>query len=81
MPKNPIAIGTALAALATVAFGVATPIIQRLGVGLGPFATASLLCLGRSSSEESNHASWPAVRPAVDFVVPCVFIARYVPTL
>ena len=46
MPKNPIAVGTALAALAALAFGVTTPFIQRFGTGLGPFATASLLYLG-----------------------------------
>lgn len=43
---NPIAVGTTLAALAAVAFGVTTPFIQRFGTGLGPFATASLLYLG-----------------------------------
>jgi drug/metabolite transporter (DMT)-like permease len=46
MPRNPIAIGTVLAALAALAFGVTTPFIQRFGAGLGPFATASLLYLG-----------------------------------
>ena len=55
MPKNPIAIGTALAALAAVAFGVTTPIIQRLGVGLGPFTTASLLYLGAAL----GAVGWP----------------------
>ncbi|MBI5509131.1 MAG: EamA family transporter [Deltaproteobacteria bacterium] len=46
MPMNPIAVGTALAALAAFAFGVTTPFIQRLGAGLGPFATAALLYAG-----------------------------------
>src|SRR5512133_3731189 len=43
---SPIALGTTLAALAAVAFGVTTPFIQRFGHGLGPFATAALLYLG-----------------------------------
>ena len=45
-PRSPIVLGTLLAALAAVAFGVATPFIQRFGAGLGPFATAGLLYLG-----------------------------------
>jgi drug/metabolite transporter (DMT)-like permease len=44
--SNPIAVGTALAALAAIAFGITTPFIQRFGAGLGPFATAGLLYLG-----------------------------------
>jgi drug/metabolite transporter (DMT)-like permease len=43
---NPIAAGTALAALAALAFGVTTPFIQRFGAGLGPLSTAALLYLG-----------------------------------
>lgn len=46
MPKDPIIAGTALAALAAVAFGITAPFIQRFGVGLGPFETAALLYLG-----------------------------------
>jgi len=46
MARNPIAVGTALATLAALAFGVTTPFIQRFGAGLGPFATAALLYLG-----------------------------------
>lgn len=46
MAKNPLILGTLLAALAAVAFGVTTPFIQRLGVGVGPFTTAALLYLG-----------------------------------
>jgi drug/metabolite transporter (DMT)-like permease len=46
MPRNPIAVGTIFAALAAVAFGITTPFIQRLGAGVGPFATAALLYLG-----------------------------------
>jgi drug/metabolite transporter (DMT)-like permease len=44
--RNPIVIGTILAAAAAFAFGIATPFIQRLGAGLGPFTTAALLYLG-----------------------------------
>ena len=46
MRKNPITVGTVLAVLAALAFGVTTPFIQRFGSGLGPFATAALLYLG-----------------------------------
>jgi len=46
MARNPIILGTLFAALAAVAFGVTTPFIQRLGVGVGPFTTAALLYLG-----------------------------------
>ncbi|MEW6747415.1 MAG: DMT family transporter [Planctomycetota bacterium] len=46
MSVNPIVTGTALAALAAVAFGITTPFIQRLGAGVGPFTTAALLYLG-----------------------------------
>jgi drug/metabolite transporter (DMT)-like permease len=44
--SNPLIAGTGLALLAALAFGVTTPWLQRLGVGLGPFATAALLYLG-----------------------------------
>lgn len=46
MQQNPIRAGVALAALSALAFGITTPLIQRLGVGLGPFTTAALLYLG-----------------------------------
>jgi drug/metabolite transporter (DMT)-like permease len=46
---SPIAAGTLLAALAALAFGVTTPFIQRLGAGVGPFATAALLYLGAAA--------------------------------
>jgi drug/metabolite transporter (DMT)-like permease len=46
MARNPIVFGTLLAVLAALAFGVTTPFIQRLGVGVGPFTTAALLYLG-----------------------------------
>jgi drug/metabolite transporter (DMT)-like permease len=46
MTRSPFAVGTALAALAALAFGATTPFIQRFGAGLGPFTTAALLYLG-----------------------------------
>jgi drug/metabolite transporter (DMT)-like permease len=55
MPMNSIAVGTVLAALAAIAFGVTTPFIQRFGVGLGPFATAALLYAGAAV----GAAGWP----------------------
>jgi drug/metabolite transporter (DMT)-like permease len=38
--------GGVLALLAATLFGVSTPLVQRAGVGLGPFATAALLYAG-----------------------------------
>jgi drug/metabolite transporter (DMT)-like permease len=38
--------GGALALVAAVLFGVSTPLLQRLGVGVGPFTTAALLYAG-----------------------------------
>lgn len=38
--------GAALALLAAVLFGVSTPLVQFLGIGLGPFTTAALLYAG-----------------------------------
>ncbi len=66
--KNPIVSGTALAALAALAFGATTPFIQRFGTGVGPFATASLLYLGASigtvgRSWRRNDRREAAVRP------------------
>jgi drug/metabolite transporter (DMT)-like permease len=46
MARSPIVLGTILAVLAALAFGVTVPFIQRCGVGLGPLATAGLLYLG-----------------------------------
>lgn len=45
-PSNPLAAGGLLALLAAVAFGVTTPLIQRVGHGLGTFTTAALLYAG-----------------------------------
>lgn len=38
--------GTVLALISAVAFGIATPLVQRFGHGVGPFATAALLYTG-----------------------------------
>jgi len=40
--------GATLALLAAVLFGISTPLLQRLGLGLGAFSTASLLYAGAS---------------------------------
>jgi drug/metabolite transporter (DMT)-like permease len=37
--------GFVLALLAAASFGVTTPLVQRLGRGVGPFTTAALLYL------------------------------------
>lgn len=44
--RSPVAIGTSLAALAAVAFGVATPIVASAGRDVGPLSTAALLYVG-----------------------------------
>lgn len=59
MRRNPVLAGTVLAALAAVAFGLATPFIQRLGVGLGPFLTACLLYLGAALGTVPVHRFRP----------------------
>jgi drug/metabolite transporter (DMT)-like permease len=46
MSKSPFATGSALALASAVAFGVTTPLVQRFGRGVGPFATAALLYAG-----------------------------------
>jgi drug/metabolite transporter (DMT)-like permease len=43
---NPIATGSAVALASAVAFGATTPLVQRFGHGVGPFATAALLYAG-----------------------------------
>ena len=42
--------GGLLALLAAVLFGVSTPLVQRLGVGLGAFTTAALLYAGAAAA-------------------------------
>jgi drug/metabolite transporter (DMT)-like permease len=41
--------GGLLAFLAAALFGISTPLVQRLGLGLGPFTTAALLYLGAAA--------------------------------
>ncbi|MBI4082529.1 MAG: EamA family transporter [Candidatus Lambdaproteobacteria bacterium] len=41
--RSPFAAGVALAALSALAFGLSTPLVERFGRGVGPFATAALL--------------------------------------
>lgn len=45
-PTRPALRGGALALLAAMLFGVSTPLVQRLGTGLGAFTTAALLYAG-----------------------------------
>jgi len=44
--RSPIGVGTGLAALAALSFGVTTPIVERAGRGLGALSTAALLYAG-----------------------------------
>jgi drug/metabolite transporter (DMT)-like permease len=46
LPTRPALRGGALAVLAALLFGVSTPLVQRLGAGLGAFTTAALLYAG-----------------------------------
>jgi drug/metabolite transporter (DMT)-like permease len=46
VPRSPLASGVLLAALAAIAFGVATPIVAWAGRDLGPLSTAALLYAG-----------------------------------
>jgi drug/metabolite transporter (DMT)-like permease len=46
MTTRPALRGGALALLAAALFGVSTPLVQRFGAGVGPFATACLLYAG-----------------------------------
>ena len=46
MSKRPIVEGFALAFGAAASFGSTAPLVQRLGVGIGPFETAALLYAG-----------------------------------
>src|SRR5262249_39942061 len=55
--SSPFAVGTMLAVLAAISFGITAPIIERAGHGLGPLTTAALLYLG---------AGWATIR-----VLPC----------
>jgi drug/metabolite transporter (DMT)-like permease len=46
VPRSPLATGVVLAALAAIAFGVATPIVAWAGSDAGPLMTAALLYAG-----------------------------------
>jgi drug/metabolite transporter (DMT)-like permease len=46
VPRSPLATGVLLAALAAIAFGVATPIVAWAGRDVGPLSTAALLYAG-----------------------------------
>lgn len=70
MLNRPALHGGLLALLAATLFGLSTPLVQRLGVGLGPFTTAALLYIGaavvawwlrRSASREAplTRSDWP----------------------
>ena len=45
-PNSPAMRGGVLALLAAALFGISTPLVQRLGAGLGAFSTAALLYAG-----------------------------------
>ena len=55
MIGSSVAVGTFVALLAALAFGVTTPFIQGFGRGAGPFVTAALLYLGALV----GSAAWP----------------------
>lgn len=70
MLTRPALRGGLLALLAATLFGLSTPLVQRLGVGLGPFTTAALLYVGaaavawalrRGTSREAplTRSDWP----------------------
>lgn len=44
--NSPVLRGGLLALLAAALFGLSTPLVQRFGLGLGPFSTAALLYVG-----------------------------------
>jgi drug/metabolite transporter (DMT)-like permease len=49
-PARPMRAGSLLALASAALFGAATPLVQRLGQGLGPFTTAALLYAGAALS-------------------------------
>jgi drug/metabolite transporter (DMT)-like permease len=55
--NNPIARGSLLAVGAAVLFGATTPVVQRFGENVGPFATASLLYAGAALASLSRRAA------------------------
>jgi len=46
MPRSSLATGVLLAAIAAIAFGIATPVVAWAGRDVGPLSTAALLYLG-----------------------------------
>jgi len=58
--------GGLLALLAATLFGISTPLVQRFGIGLGPFSTAALLYAGAavvgalSRQHAEKEANWSA---------------------
>lgn len=50
MTNRPVARGALFAVLAALAFGLTTPLVQRLGRGGGPFVVALLLYLGAAGA-------------------------------
>jgi len=57
-PASPALKGGLLALLAAALFGLSTPLVQRFGLGLGPFTTAALLYAGAAV------VAWLLRRPA-----------------
>ncbi len=47
--SSPVLRGGLLALLAALLFGISTPLVQRIGVGLGAFSTAALLYAGAAA--------------------------------
>ena len=74
---SPISLGVVLGLLSAVAFGITTPIIARMGAGMGPFTTAALLYGGAAvislalRTAATKRGGRPLVRrdlPAIAFV-------------
>lgn len=65
--RAPALRGGFLALLAATLFGISTPLVQRLGVGIGPFTTAALLYAGAAvvgALSRRNHTREARVRKA-----------------
>ena len=69
LSPNPALRGALLALLAAALFGLSTPLVQRFGHGLGPFATAALLYAGAalvaSLQRSAPHVEAPLRRSDV----------------
>jgi len=57
MTRRPALRGTFLALISALAFGLATPLVQRLGRGVGSFATAALLYAGAAAVGFASRSS------------------------